>query len=76
MKRISPRKAKTLDEIRLLNTDNKSTDNFWILVSENEVTIAEQKNGLVADNIMIIAKSEFNKLISWYDREQKIQPKQ
>lgn len=69
--KLSPRKSKP-DQIINLNTDNRSTDNYWILLNEDHVTVCEQTTGENAKNSIEIDREQFNKLIDWYNREQKL----
>ena len=69
--KLSPRKARS-DQLVKLNTDNTQTENYWILLNEGYVTIAEQTVGEPCQNDIQIDKKQFNKIIDWYNREQKL----
>jgi hypothetical protein len=66
--KLSPRNARS-DQFEKLNSDNKSTDNYWILLNEDHVTITDQKSGENAKTSVSIDKIQFHKLIDWYNRE-------
>ncbi len=68
-KKLSPRKAKG-DQIIKLNTDNKDTEDYWILLNENHITMTEQRTGEGVKNSIQFERKQFNKLIDWYNREQ------
>lgn len=68
--KLSPRKARS-DQFEELNSDNKGTENYWILLNEDYVTIAEQTMGEECKQEIRIEKTQFGKLIDWYNREQK-----
>jgi hypothetical protein len=72
MKTLSPRKAKTFNQICSLQTDGKHTKNSWIcLNSGSSIAIHNQRNGEESTGRVVISKREFNALIDWYNREQK-----
>lgn len=71
-KELSPRDAKSLDEICSLQTDNCSTKDAWIIITDGDhVTIQMQRNGESSTGAINIKKSNFNRLIDWYNRPQK-----
>lgn len=72
--KLSPRKANS-DQFEKLNSDNKSTENYWILLSEDSVTICEQTAGETPKSDIQIDKNQFNRLIDWYNREQNTKSK-
>ena len=72
--KLSPRNAKS-DQFEKLNSDNKNTDNYWILLNEDNITITEQKSGEYPKATITIDKIQFHKLIDWYNREQKCSKK-
>ena len=67
--KLSPRNAKG-NQIINLNSDNKSTENYWILLGEDSVTITEQAEGENAKDSITFEKNQFNRLIDWYNRKQ------
>ena len=72
--KLSPRKARS-DQFIKLNSDNMSTENYWILLNEHDITLCEQSLGESPKNQIHIKKRQFNKIIDWYNREQKINSK-
>ena len=67
--KLSPRKAKS-NQFEKLNSDNKSTRDYWILINEDSVTIAKQTIGKHCEKEISIDRDQFNRLIDWYNREQ------
>ncbi len=68
---LSPMKAHNMDDLCALNRDNTSAGDFWMLALEY-VTICHQVVGESPKAAVTIPRKEFNKLIRWYMREQKI----
>jgi len=66
----SPREVRTFKKLSKLKTDNKFTKDYWIRVDYETVTIVEQRNGESAKNCIVFKKSQFNRLIDWYNRKQ------
>lgn len=73
-KKLSPKEAKTIKEVCSLETDNYSTKDFWIMVDpcNKDVTIMNQRVGESATQKISIHKKDFNKLIEWYLKDQKL----
>ena len=71
---LSPRKARS-DQFEKLNSDNKHTDNYWILLNEDHITLTEQNSRENPKASISIDKIQFNRLIDWYNREQKCSKK-
>ncbi len=69
--KLSPRKARS-DQFPKLNSDNKSTENYWILINENHITMTEQASGENPKGSICFDRKQFNKMIDWYNREQKL----
>ena len=69
--KLSPREARN-DQFAKLNSDNKSTESYWILINENHVTMTEQTPGEIPKRSISFDKKQFNKLIDWYNRGQKL----
>jgi hypothetical protein len=55
-----------------LMTDNFNTKDFWILLNDGHVTIANQKNGETAKYMVQIKRKDFDRMIKWYTTEQKL----
>jgi len=69
---LNPRKAKTHKEISQLESDNISTEDYWILISPKYVTICKQKIGIKPENSISIPREDFDKLVEWYLLSQKM----
>jgi hypothetical protein len=69
---LSPRKARTDNELCQMRRDNFDTDNHWILTDTFRVTIAAQKLGEGATQSITVPRKTFDKLVDWYMREQKL----
>jgi hypothetical protein len=66
MKKITPQNAKSQKDLEKLSRDNWSYRTYWMLVGENEVTIAKQKKLQKCESMTSIPKSIFNKMIKDY----------
>lgn len=53
-----------------LPNDNHEVGDFWILTDGFHVTIREQMTGESPTQGVSIPRTEFNRLIDWYMREQ------
>jgi len=73
MKKLSPRKATTTNAICKLNRDNKSFGNADILISEKTVSIWPESK--TSDGWIVLKRSEFNRMIDWYNKEQTLKVK-
>ena len=71
-KTLSPRKTVTFNQICSLQTDNAGTKNFWIQLDVGSVHLCEQTSGEAAKGSLTIPRRDFNKLIEWYLKEQKL----
>lgn len=71
-KAFSPKTVKTIDDLCRMESDNHSAGDFWILVSPPDVTIAAQRVGERCTAMITMPRSKFDKLIAWYQREQKL----
>lgn len=72
MKTLSPRKARTFKQMVSLKTDNHHTKESWILLMEgNSICISNQRNGEALTASITIQRKDFNRLIDWYNKEQK-----
>lgn len=70
MKKLSPRNAKTLNEICSLRTDHHDLKHSWILTDGVNVTITKQDVGCLSTESVTLPRREFNLLIDWYVKEQ------
>ena len=74
MKKYSPRTANTNGKVCSLRRDNASYGDYWILVSEGELTITEQALGESPRASITIDKVTFNKMIAFYQRPTRATP--
>ena len=70
-KNLRPMDAKG-DQILSLNRDNFAVPGFWILHDGYDVTVCAQMVGDSRSASVTIPRVQFNKLVRWYMREQKI----
>jgi hypothetical protein len=76
MKELSPRQAKTFDDVCKLNTDNHSLKDYWIcLTGNNKINITKQRVGASSTESISIDRKSFNHLIDWYLKPQKLKGK-
>jgi hypothetical protein len=73
-KTLSPKDAKGEKQVCMLQTDHYETKDFWILIDawNNEVYIHQQKTGEKSKQDICIPKKDFNRLVEWYLKEQKV----
>jgi len=71
---MSPAEARTTDQICALGRDNLTIGDFWILADGYRVTIAKQKPEEAATQSVTVPRSEFNRMVRWYVRPQKVRP--
>lgn len=69
---MRPYDAKTEAQQLDLVSDNHQTKSAWILLGFSQVSIATQKVGESATGLVKIPRGEFNRLIDWYMKDQKI----
>lgn len=62
--------AKTEKEICSLRTDNYATKDFTIMICEDNIYLSEQRSGEQRKQKIIIKRTDFNKLIRWYQKPQ------
>lgn len=74
-KMLSPMQARTDEQVCSLNRDNTTTGDFWILSDGITVTITHQVLGESPKASVSVPCAEFNKLVRWYMRGQKIRSK-
>ena len=68
---MRPYDCKTTKQVCLQRTDNADSGDFWITSDGYGVCLAEQKLGTAPKQIFRIPRANFNRLVSWYMREQK-----
>lgn len=65
---MTPREAKTFDDICSLPRDNVSTDEHWIIINgENDVCISTQRNGEPRTESVHLPRETFEAFIDWYN---------
>lgn len=69
---LSPAQARTHDDQCKLNRDNINGRRGWILLDGASVSIAEQTVGESAKAIVSLSRSDFEKLVRWYFKPQKL----
>lgn len=67
----APKDCKTIVEICKLQTDNHSLKEHWIITDGYTVSLANQRSGEPATEIISMPKAKFDKLIEWYFKPQK-----
>ena len=72
---MRPYDCKTIDQVCALRRDNFDAGDFWIITDGYNVSLAEQKVGEKSTGMVTIPRREFNRLVTWYMREQKVSAK-
>lgn len=72
-KKISPRQARTEKQVCSLRRDNKTADDFWMLIDGRDVTIVHQQQGTSPRASITIPRATFNRLVRWYTTPQEPQ---
>lgn len=70
-----PFDCKNTDDCCELRRDSFDAGDFWILTDGFNVSIHEQKLGEHSKQTISVPRAEFNRLIRWYMREQKPNPR-
>ena len=68
---MTPRQAKTFNQICTLQADKTETQNSWLMLEEDVVYLTNQKSGEPPTGEVEISRKDFEKFIAWYDRDQK-----
>ena len=64
---MTPKQAKTFNQVCSLPRDNFSTRDFWLLLDGgSHVVLCEQRNGQPPKGNLRISKGQFDRLIHWY----------
>lgn len=74
-KRLSPKNARTFDQVCSLNRDNTEAGDYWILTDGDCVTLTQQAVGESPVGSVSIPRELFIRFINWYQRPQKIRSK-
>ena len=69
---LAPINAKTFNQICSLNTDNEDCVGGWITIDQDSVYLENQEDGKKSTGSVSFKRRDFNKLVRWYTREQKI----
>lgn len=79
MKKLSPRNAKTMQQIVSLKTSGHDLKSAWIEVDDRTVTILGRAPKLLGTSKtaastarIVLSRREFNLLIDWYLKDQPI----
>lgn len=70
MKKLAPYHARGTNEVCRLRTDHFDVGGAWILTDGYTVSVTKQKVGESSTEGVTLAREDFNRLISWYLREQ------
>lgn len=62
----TPREALTTKQVCDLPRDNVQHRNFWMLVDEVSVSVAEQKIGEASTGSVRISRAAFDRFVDWY----------
>jgi len=71
-KSLASKDARTTDKMLRLQRDNVRTVNSWLLVEEDEVTIANQRDGEASSGRVTLSRREFERFIAFYLKPQKL----
>lgn len=71
-KTLSPSQVRTERHLLSLRRDNKTAGDFWMLVGEDQVTLCHQAVGNPPVGDVTIPRAEFNRLLRWYLKPQKV----
>ena len=72
MKTMAPCECKNLDDVCRLQTDNHDLKNYWIMFDGFEVTLTQQAMGEPSKAKISMPKRQFDALVAWYQRQQKL----
>ena len=69
---VAPSRARAQDLTRL-GCDNFDTASGWIMLDGNdEVIVTQQREGEAAVGSVRLSRREFNRLVAWYQRPQRL----
>lgn len=72
---MAPREARTFNDVCRLQTDNHSVGRGWIMWDGGEVSLVNQINGESSTGTVTFSRREFDALVRWWGRQQKIRAK-
>jgi len=70
-KLLAPVAAAWIEAVYALHTDNADVGSGWIIITENQVTLRNQKLGEESTGSVTFTKHEFARLARWYLRPQR-----
>lgn len=62
----SPKTANTTSKICTLKRDNITLEDHWFHADSSTVTIARQKVGEAATDVITLTKRQFNRIVKFY----------
>ena len=65
--KITPKAANTFKKVCSLKRDNVSTRKSWIIVSEKDIVIHNQKSGEKSTGRVTLSKKDFERFIKFYE---------
>jgi hypothetical protein len=71
-KTMSPKQARTDEQVCSLNRDNQTFGDYWIIGGGDNVYIACQPEGCPAESNISIPRDVFIRMVNWYQRPQKL----
>lgn len=69
---FAPIDCQTEEELCRLQTDHYELNDFWISHHGAQITIYQQRSGEKAMQEIGIPKRQFDALVAWYQRKQKV----
>lgn len=67
-KTLTPRTARTFEQICTLKRDNVSTVDYWMMVCDGgKVVICAQRDGQAVQTMLRLPRHTFEKFIDWYN---------
>ncbi len=68
---IAPIDARNEKDRLRLREDNIATENYWLLLNDGHVTLANQRSGQSKAWWAQIPRKEWDKIVKWYIKKQK-----
>lgn len=69
---MSPKNITKEKELLNLKSSVRSTKNYWLSVDAKTIFICKQTAGSSSEQEIKISKKQFNQLIDWYIKDQKV----
>lgn len=63
---LTPRQARTLDQVCAMPRDNVGTDEHWLLVDGHTVAICQQRDGESPTAKIVMPRETFDAFADWY----------